>query len=390
MTEETGPTGPLLHGRAVAREPHSLSHCDEQSIDTSADRRQTMSFPAYNDADHDALSPSSWTTIEIESEETRRLHDSIFAAAELLKRDSSGVAAECAIPDQHFDGDFQLAGVHHGCFELAPAPSHQWLPALQTSMTRPQLADIDEWFGLGTMLKLGAVAGLAVGVAFTTLSTAPPAGIAVASQPTQSPIFSMAALSGLAQISAAQAKVQSTTSLSPPASSPAASSPAALTSASAVLEAAQTSVDLAAASPAPSAAPVPAANVVAPAAAADMVPPHASEIPPPAPAAAVPPPRSPTAPALARDELAALLKRGRSLLAAGDIPSARLILTRLAETGEAEASLLLAGTFDPAELARLHVIGAEPNVAQARAWYTKAAEQGSLEGSRRLQRLALR
>ena len=45
------------------------------------------------------------------------------------------------------------------------------------------------------------------------------------------------------------------------------------------------------------------------------------------------------------------MKRGRSLLAAGDIPSARLILTRLADNGEAEASLLLAGTFDPAELA---------------------------------------
>jgi TPR repeat protein len=85
-----------------------------------------------------------------------------------------------------------------------------------------------------------------------------------------------------------------------------------------------------------------------------------------------------------------LMKRGRSLLTAGDIPSARLILTRLADGGEAEASLLLAGTFDPAELARLHVIGAEPDVAQARAWYAKAAEQGSPEGSRRLQQLALR
>ena len=84
------------------------------------------------------------------------------------------------------------------------------------------------------------------------------------------------------------------------------------------------------------------------------------------------------------------MKRGRSLLAAGDIPSARLILTRLADNGEAEASLLLAGTFDPAELARLHVIGAEPDVAQARAWYAKAAEQGSPKGSRRLQQMASR
>jgi hypothetical protein len=384
MTEETGPTGPLLHARGAAREADSLSHCDEHSIETSEDRRQTICFPAYDDADHDVPSSSRWTTVE--SEETRRLHDSIFAAAELLKRDSDSVPAECAIPDERFDGDFQFAGLHHGCYELEAAPSHHWLPALQTPMTRPQLAVIDEWFSLGTMLKLGAVAGLAVGVAFTTLNIAPPAGIVTASQATKSPIFSMAALSGLAEIGAAQARVQSTTSVS----TPGASSPAALASSSAVLGAAQANVDLAAASPAPLAAPMPAANVVAPGTAAEMVPPHASEIPPPTAVAAVPPPRSHTAAALAREEVVALMKRGRTLLAAGDIPSARLILTRLAETGEAEASLLLAGTFDPAELARLHVIGAEPNVALARAWYTKAADQGSPEGSRRLQQLALR
>src|SRR3569833_2663695 len=356
-----------------------------------------MSFPAYNDADHGASSSPRWTTIE--SEETRRLHDNIFAAAELLKRNSDGGEAECAILDERFDGDFQLAGNHHGCFELEAAPNRHWLPVLQTSMTRPQLADIDEWFGFGTMLKLGAVAGLAVGVAFTTLHITPSDGIATASQATKSPMFAMAALRGLAEISTAQAKVQSATSVSSPgASSPGASSQqvsssratnaAVLGSASAVLAAAQANIDLATTSPPPLAAPMQAANMVAPATAAEMAPSPGSEMPPPA--AVAPPPQSRTAATLASDVVAALMKRGRSLLAAGDIPSARLILTRLAETGEAEASLLLAGTFDPAELARLHVIGAEPNVAQARAWYTKAAEQGSLEGSRRLQRLALR
>jgi hypothetical protein len=339
-----------------------------------------MSFPAYNDSDHGASS-SDWMTIE--SEEARRLHDSIFAAAELLKRDPGAVAAECAPPDQRFNGDFQLVGVHQGCRELEAAPSHHRLPALRTSMT-PQLADIDEWFGMGAMLKLGAVAGLAVGVAFTTLNNFPQAGIATASQETRSPIFSMATLSGLAQIGTAQAKVQSTSSVSPPVSGPAVSSPTTMTSVSAVLAAAQANIDLATASSAPLAA----ANVVVPPAAAEMGPPRASEIS--APLDEAPPPRSHTAAALARDEVAALMKRGRSLLVAGDIPSARLILTRLAENGEAEASLLLAGTFDPAELARLHVIGAEPNVAQARAWYSKAAEQGAPEASRRIQQLAVR
>ena len=47
------------------------------------------------------------------------------------------------------------------------------------------------------------------------------------------------------------------------------------------------------------------------------------------------------------DELAALLKRAKSLLAIGDITSARLLLERAADAQEAEAALMLAGTYDP-------------------------------------------
>lgn len=333
-----------------------------------------MSFPAYNDAEHD-MSSARWTAFD--SEETRRLHDSIVAAAELLKQDSDGLAAaEQAHPDQRFDGDFQLSGLQDGGFELEPHSLHRRLPALRTSVTPLHLAEIDDWLGFGTMLKLGAVAGLAVGVAFTTLNTLPPAGIA-----SRSPIFSMASLSGLAQIGTAQAKVQP---------DPPASSPPVLASASSVLAAAQANTEVVE-KPSPTVAPpMPTVAAVAPPAATEMAPPPAPQISP-SPAVAAPPsPSTPPATALAPDEVATLMKRGRSLLAAGDIPSARLILTRLADGGEAEASLLLAGTFDPAELARLHVIGAEPDVTQARAWYAKAAEQGSPEGSRRLQQLALR
>ena len=56
---------------------------------------------------------------------------------------------------------------------------------------------------------------------------------------------------------------------------------------------------------------------------------------------------------LSEDEIAFLLKRGQALLAAGDIASARLILTRLADTGSAEAAFTLAGTFDASVLASL-------------------------------------
>ena len=47
------------------------------------------------------------------------------------------------------------------------------------------------------------------------------------------------------------------------------------------------------------------------------------------------------------DELAALFKRAKGLLAIGDITSARLLLERAADAQEAEAALMLAGTYDP-------------------------------------------
>ena len=93
---------------------------------------------------------------------------------------------------------------------------------------------------------------------------------------------------------------------------------------------------------------------------------------------------------MSRDEISSLLKRGQALIAAGDIASARLILTRLAEAGSVDACLALAGTFDAAELAELHVVGVQPDSAKARAWYLKAAEQGSAEAKRRLQQSSAR
>jgi len=90
------------------------------------------------------------------------------------------------------------------------------------------------------------------------------------------------------------------------------------------------------------------------------------------------------------DEINSLLRRGRALVAAGDIASARLILTRLAEAGSTDACLALASTFDAAVLAEMHVVGVQPDSAKARAWYQKAAEQGSTEARRRLQQSSVR
>jgi hypothetical protein len=90
---------------------------------------------------------------------------------------------------------------------------------------------------------------------------------------------------------------------------------------------------------------------------------------------------------LSSDEIASLLKRGQDLIAAGDIASGRLMLTRAAQAGNADASLALAGTFDVAVLANLRAVGVQPDAAKARAWYTRAAEQGSVEAKQRLQAL---
>jgi hypothetical protein len=103
------------------------------------------------------------------------------------------------------------------------------------------------------------------------------------------------------------------------------------------------------------------------------------------PSSIIPEPRP--AGSLSNDEIASLLKRGQDLIAAGDIASGRLMLTRAAQAGNADASLALAGTFDVAVLANLRAVGVQPDAAKARAWYTRAAEQGSVEAKQRLQAL---
>jgi hypothetical protein len=105
-----------------------------------------------------------------------------------------------------------------------------------------------------------------------------------------------------------------------------------------------------------------------------------------APAASLVPAAKPS-PALPADEVASLLKRGRDLIASGDIASARLMLKLVAEAGNAEAAVLLAGTFDPAVIANLRAIGVQGDPAKARAWYARAAELGSFEARQRLQAL---
>jgi hypothetical protein len=87
------------------------------------------------------------------------------------------------------------------------------------------------------------------------------------------------------------------------------------------------------------------------------------------------------------DELEALLKRAKGLLAIGDITSARLLLERAADAQEAEAALMLAGTYDPQVLGSQDLRSVSPDPAAARVWYQKAAQLGSADAKRRLSQL---
>jgi hypothetical protein len=93
-------------------------------------------------------------------------------------------------------------------------------------------------------------------------------------------------------------------------------------------------------------------------------------------------PANPTVPAAQQidpQQAAILMKHARDALASGDIAAARLVFRRLADGGNAEAALGLAATYDPRYLASQNVIGVTGDEAQARVWYQRAMELGSIE-----------
>jgi hypothetical protein len=82
-----------------------------------------------------------------------------------------------------------------------------------------------------------------------------------------------------------------------------------------------------------------------------------------------------------------MVQRGDSLLANGDVDSARLFYERAARLGLSEAAMAMARTFDPAALAEMRVVGMQANPAQARKWYEKALELGAPDAAASLRRL---
>ncbi len=105
---------------------------------------------------------------------------------------------------------------------------------------------------------------------------------------------------------------------------------------------------------------------------------------PPVVAAPAPQAVAPPEPRIPADELAALMKRARSSLDVGDIASARLLLERGAEAGDAGAAFLLAQTYDPAVVGNQDIRNIAPDPAKARSWYEKAVHFGSADAQQRL------
>jgi hypothetical protein len=332
-----------------------------------------MSSPAYDVASESISAPAS-APFDREPEEIRRLHDKVAAAAEELIRDSHASEPEDALPTPHVDDDaFELVSATRSALDDAMPGRPLWRLALPPALIPPLPDDDDDSVGLLAMAKLGFAIGLAAGVAYVVTNMVQLPGSPMARDTT-------AVLSQLTQISTAQAAVQKNDLAPGPAT-------AILAAAQANIEnATQADVEHITAPTSPAVAAEPATPI-------EPARPPAESVAAQVPAAVTPPPAPPSPPthmaaSLPRDEVAALMKRGRDLLAVGDIASARLILARLAENGESDASLLLAGTFDPVQLARLHVLGVAPDLDKARQWYAKATEQRSSEAGRHLQQAA--
>jgi hypothetical protein len=332
-----------------------------------------MSSPDQDDADKKLRQAVPWVSDperqDLRDEETRRLQEDVIAAARRLEHESGkpspqsepSTAVSFRIATQRVripmsSGESPEEAARRFFAQVKP---EYFSPPRQERMGLPSMA-IAAGF-LGAIALSAIVALVVVNFVHQPMIGADITGEARAAKGNS---FAATTLGGLAKVQEAQAKMT-------PADEPAARAETLL--ASAPPNDIATSEPPAAINPQPAKAEPARPEIAMPPASAV---PTASAPPEPRPATAMP-----------QDETASLLKRGRDLIAAGDIASARLVLTLVAEAGNSEASFILAGTFDPTVLAKLRAIGVQGDPAKARAWYARAAEQGSLEARQHLQAL---
>jgi hypothetical protein len=355
-----------------------------------------------DDADKSVPSDSPWANDAEQQDETLRLQEEVIAAAHRLERQSlereswlslerESRALEFHSPEprrlpeslafqepaplylQTARPRFELALQSENRFSLQESPRGLWAPTLDPiAMPPPQ----PEKFGLpspGLVVGLIGAVGVAAAVALVivhTLQLSPAAPGSSADRGAGKNRSFAAVAENLPRIAEIEPKAAATTSA------------VAMLAAVPPSQVALAKPSMMAPPPAPT-MPPPAPTVEAAAKQEPAQPEPAKSSP-----SLIPEPRA--SETLSHDEIASLFKRGQDMIAGGDIASGRLMLTRAAQAGNAEASLALAGTFDAVILANLRVIGVQPDPAKARAWYMRAAEQGSLEAKRRLEQSALR
>ena len=91
-----------------------------------------------------------------------------------------------------------------------------------------------------------------------------------------------------------------------------------------------------------------------------------------------------------RERALGLHAKGVEQLERGNIFAARKFFEHATAAGLAQSAVALASTYDPDELAKIKVVGLQPNIEEARKWYEKARELGADEASERLRRLGAR
>lgn len=87
------------------------------------------------------------------------------------------------------------------------------------------------------------------------------------------------------------------------------------------------------------------------------------------------------------EDMPRLMARASQLLSRGDIGAARVVLERIAETGNVLALFALAETYDPLALATMGTMGTVGDAAKARDLYTVALAKGVEKASDRLRAL---
>jgi hypothetical protein len=342
-----------------------------------------MSSPVHDDGDKRAMYIPPWAREERDDEETRRLQAEIVAAAERLKPPapprapvSAPLQQKASVPSPafqtRFNGDRRNSNASGDTFKIEDAIRDAWSPGgLDPVPMPPPPKPGGPTFGM--VSRLAGAVGFAGIVALFVTGAIPLPSIDI-SMSSDSKDANAAAPAAPAAAELALANTRPHPALAPAANPPAQPTPAVLRTAAQPPQTSAATIGAAATATAPVASEPP-----------KVKPPQAEA---PRPASAIPEPR--VLDYMSKEEIESLLKRGQDLVATGDISSGRLLLTRAAEAGEARASLAMARTFDAAVLATLGVVGTFPDPVKARAWYTKAAEQGSPEAARRLEQLASR